>query len=214
PSLDEDLHLDIGKAWIDFGLTLPGWPRLVLGYEYDYKQGNEAVTAWSTEGVNFATARNIAPASKSISEDVHVIKFDLDDDIKGVSIEERFRGEFYKLDTGGTNVAFGPLLHSVSEGTTYFQGANTVRLEKKFSDWFFGSAGYLFSKLNEDSTFSMDSPTLLQQTSVPQITLEKESNVGNVNGLIGPFDGLIISTGVQAEWTRQHGFGDGVFDQE
>jgi hypothetical protein len=31
PSLGQDLHLDIGKAWIDFGLTLPDWPRLVLG---------------------------------------------------------------------------------------------------------------------------------------------------------------------------------------
>lgn len=214
PSLGEDLHLDIGKAWVDFGLTLPDWPRLVLGYEYDYRQGNEATTEWGAVGTLPATERNITPASKSINEGVHIIKFDLDDEIKGVSMEERFRGEFYKLNTGGTNVASGPLLESVSEGTTYFQGANTIRLEKKFSDWFFGSAGYLYNKLNADSAFSMDVPTLLQITTVPQITLEKESHVGNVNGLIGPFDGLIISTGVQAEWTRQHGFGDGTFDQQ
>jgi len=214
PNLGEDLHLDIGKAWVDFGLTLPDWPRLVLGYEYDYKQGNEAITAWSTLGTGRNTARNIAPASKSINEDVHVLKFDLDDEIKGVSIEERFRGEFYKLNTGGTNVAFGPLPQSVSEGTTYFQGVNTVRLEKKFSDWFFGSVGYLYSKLDADSDFRMDIPTLHQQTSAFQITLERESNVGNINGLIGPLNGLIISTGAQAEWTRQHGFGNGIFDQE
>ena len=214
PSLGEDLHLDIGKAWIDFGVTLPDWPRLVLGYEYDYRQGNEATTEWGAVGTLPATERNITPASRSINEGVHIIKFDLDDEIKGVSIEERFHGEFYKLNTGGTNVASGPLPESVSEGTTYFQGANTIRLEKKFSDWFFGSAGYLYSKLNADSAFSMDVPTLLQITTVPQLTLEKESHVGNVNGLIGPFDGLIISTGVQAEWTRQHGFGDGTFDQQ
>jgi len=213
PGLGEDLHLDIGKAWVDFGLTLPDWPRLVLGYEYDYKQGNEAITAWSALGTGRNTARNIAPASKSINEDVHIIKFDLDDEIKGVSIEERFRGEFYKLNTGDTNVAFGPLPQSVSEGTTYFQGANTIRLAKKFSDWFFGSAGYLYSRLDADAAFRMDAPTLLQITTVPEITLEKESHVGNVNGLIGPFDGLIISSGMQGEWTRQHGFGDGMFDQ-
>jgi hypothetical protein len=41
----------------------------------------------------------------------------------------------------------------------------------------------------------------------PQITLEKESHVGNLNGLLGPFDGLTLSAGVQAEWTSQHGFG-------
>ena len=133
PSSGENLNLDIGKAWVDFGLTLPDWPRIVLGYEYDYKQGNEAITAWSALGTDRNTARNIAPASKSINEDVHIIKFDLDDEIKGVSIEERFRGEFYKLNTGDTNVAFGPLPQSVSEGTTYFQGANTIRLEKKLA---------------------------------------------------------------------------------
>ncbi len=36
PMLGDDIHLDIGKAWIDLGLTLPNWPRMVLGYEYDY----------------------------------------------------------------------------------------------------------------------------------------------------------------------------------
>ena len=30
--LNEDLHLDIGKVWVNFGLTLPNWPRLVLRY--------------------------------------------------------------------------------------------------------------------------------------------------------------------------------------
>lgn len=214
PSLDKDLHLDIGKAWVDFGLTLPDWPRLVLGYEYDYKLGNEATTEWGAVGTPPAVARNIAPASRSINEGVHIIKFDLDDEIQGFSIEERFRGEFYRLNTAETNVASGPMPQSVSEGTTYFQGANTIRLEKKFSDWFFGSAGYLYSKLNADSSFAMAEPTLLQQVNIPQITLEKESHVGNVNGLIGPFDGLVISTGVQAEWTRQSGFGSGIVEEE
>src|SRR4051812_9540267 len=36
-SLNRDLHLDIGKIWADFGVTLPNWPRMVFGYEYDFK---------------------------------------------------------------------------------------------------------------------------------------------------------------------------------
>ena len=36
----------------------------------------------------------------------------------------------------------------------------------------------------------MDAPTLFQIASAPRVTLEKESNIGNVNGLIGPFSGL------------------------
>jgi len=214
PSIGQDLHLDIGKAWIDFGLTLPDWPRLVLGYEYDYKRGNEADTAWGAVGSNHDTARNIAPESKHIDETVHIIKFDLDDEIKGVTVEDSFRGEFYNFKTSYTNAPDGQMPQTVREGTTYFQGANTLRLEKKFTDWFLGSAGYLYSKLNADSAFRLDAPTLLQITDLPQITLEKESHVGNINGLFGPFDGLTLSTGAEADWTRQHGFGDGTLDQQ
>jgi hypothetical protein len=214
PSLGRDLHLDTGKAWIDFGLTLPDWPQLVLGYEYDYQQGNEATTEWSAVGASPGTARNLAPASEHLNEGVHILKFDLDDEIKGVAVEERFRGEFYHLSTGDTNVAFGPFPQTVSEGTTYFQGANTIRIEKKVNDWCFASGGYLYSKLNADSSFTMSSPALLQQTDIPRINLEQESHVGNLNALFGPFADLVISTGVQADWTRQDGFGAGTFDQE
>ncbi len=214
PRSGEDVHLDIGKAWVDVGLTLPDWPRLVLGYEYDYRQGNQATTEWNAISNNQGTTRNIGPNSQSVGEGVHIIKFDLNEEIKGVTVEDRFRGEFYHLSTGSTNVASGGFLQKINEDASYFQGANTLRLEKKFNDWFFGSAGYLYSKLNADSAFNLDEPTLLQITSLPHVTLEQESHVGNVNGLLGPFNGLVISSGVQAEWTRQHGLGTGTFDQE
>jgi hypothetical protein len=214
PQLGGDLHLDNGKAWVDVGLTLPDWPRLVLGYEYDYRQGDEATTEWGAVGVGLTTARGIAPSGTSVNEGDHILKFDLTDDIKGVSVADSFRGEFYHLNTGETNTAYGQLPLNVNEGTTYFEGANTLRLEKKINDWLFASAGYLYSQLNADSSFAMNSPSLLQVTTVPRITLGQESHVGNVNGLLGPFAGLVISTGVQAEWTRQTGFGDGSFDQE
>ena len=205
-SLGRDLHLDIGKAWIDFGLTLPDWPRMVLGYEYDYKKGDESLTSWGLGGHN---QPNIAPVSQDIHEGTHIIKFDLDQDIYGVTIEERFRGEFYRLDTQRTNVdSRSAVSENVGEGTTYFQGANTLRLEKKFSDWFFGSAGYLYSKLNSDATFT-DAFGNGNLAAVPEISLERESHVFNLNGLVGPFGGFTLSTGVQSEWTREEGFGAG-----
>ncbi|MGA2544245.1 MAG: c-type cytochrome domain-containing protein [Verrucomicrobiota bacterium] len=210
PSLGSDLHLDIGKAWVDFGLTLPNWPQMVLGYEQDYKDGAEATTDWNA----FAGGgnRNFAPAGKALHEEVNVIKFDLDHEAGGVAIEERFRGEFYNLNTHYTNLdARDSARENVHEGNSYFQGANTLRLEKKFTDWFFGSAGYLYSKLNSDASFTDASLNnhLALLDAVPQITLEKQSHVFNANGLLGPFDGLTLSTGVESEWTRQHGFGGG-----
>ena len=214
PSLDQDLHLDIGKAWIDLGLSLPDWPQLVLGYEYDYRQGTEATTEWNNVGTNSTQARNLGPADETVHEAVHIVKVDLDYDYKGWTLEDRFRGEFYHLATGSTNTASGPIPENVHEGTTYFQGANTFRLEKKFTDWLYGSAGYLYSKLNSDSTFQLSEPTLLQTAVLPDITLERESNVGNVNALLGPVSGLTLSAGILADWTHQSGLGPGLVDQE
>jgi hypothetical protein len=214
-SLDQDLHLTLGKAWVDLGLTLPHWPRMVLGYEYDYKRGDEATTAWSAAGTG-ADARNIAPASKDLREGTHVIKFDLDAEVKGVTIEDQFRGEFYSLNTHYTNsAARGSMTQDVRETDHYFQGANTVRLEKQFKPWLFGSAGYLYSHLSADSSFT-NVTRFLKTTyigSVPNITLERESHVANVNALLGPLDGFTFSTGAQTEWTQQHGFGAGNLNQ-
>lgn len=215
PSLNEDLFLTIGKAWVDFGLTLPRWPRLVLGYEYDYTRGNEASTSWGAAGA-FATVRNIAPTSENIHEGTHIIKFDLDAEVQGVTIEDRFRGEFYSLNTHYTNVSARSFVtQNVSEGTTYFQGANTIRLEKQFKDWLFGSAGYLYSKLNSQASFTNVTTSFGSSflSEVPEITLNRESHVANLNALVGPLDGMTIATGAQGEWTTQHGFGVGNLNQ-
>ncbi len=215
-SLNRDLHLDIGKAWVDFGLTLPHLPQMVLGYEYDYRKGDEAITSWGAAG-QFGNFISIAPASKNIQEGVHIIKFDLDDEVKGVTIQERFRGEFYHLDTTQTNQAARSLVaNNTSDGNRYFQGANTIRFEKQFNGWLFGSAGYLYSKLNSDASFA-DTVTFANVLSfvsqVPRITLERESHVVNLNGLLGPFDKLTISLGVQSEWTHENGFGSGILNE-
>jgi hypothetical protein len=87
-------------------------------------------------------------------------------------------------------------------------------VEKKFSDYFYASGGYLYSKLNADSTFQLGYPTLLTSATLPDITLERESNVGNVNARLGPVAGLTLSGGILADYTSQSGFGPGLLDQE
>jgi hypothetical protein len=210
-SLGKDLFLDNGRAWIDFGLTLPNWPRIVLGYEYGYKRGEEATTSW---GYNLVpdNPRNIAPNSKHLDERVHIIKLDFDGEFKGVTIQDQFRGEFYSLDTHYTNLAArGSVAQDVSDENHYFQGANSIRLEKRFTSWLFGSGGYFYSKLDADDTFT--NATTFDETlylaAVPNIELGRETHLFNLNALLGPFDGFTISAGAQSEWTRQHGFGTG-----
>jgi hypothetical protein len=212
PHLGEDLHLDIGKAWIDVGLTLPNLPRMVAGYEYDYKRGDESTSGWGSFGPP-GPARNTFPTSKQLNEGVHIIKFDLDTELWGTRIEDNFRGEFYRLQTAYTNLAArGPTAQTVGEGTRYFQGANSFRLEKQWTDWLFSSAGYFYSRLNADGSFS-DNATyshVVYPAQTSAITLERESHVINLNSLAGPFNGLIISAAAQAEWTRETGFGTGM----
>ncbi len=210
-SLGSDLYLDIGKAWLDLGLILPRWPRIVLGYEHDYRAGQEAITSWGAAGPR-ADSRNVAPESRRIDEGVDILKFDLDTEVQGVAIQDRFRGEFYKLSTRYTNVASrGFITQDAREKPTYFQGANSLRLEKQFEDWLFGSGGYFYSHLNADDSFA-DTTTSggrVLLATVPHIVLERESHVFNLNGLVGPFDGFTAATGVQSEWTHQNADGAG-----
>jgi hypothetical protein len=210
-SLGRDLHLDMGRAWIDFGLTLPRWPRMVLGYEYDYKHGDEATTSWGADGV--PDPRNIAPNSKYLREATHIIKFDLDGEVQGVTIEDRFRGEFYTLNTHYTNLASrASVTQDASEKDHWFQGANSIRLEKPFKEWLFASGGYFYSKLNAHNSFTdatTDNNNQLYLAVVPQVDRTRESHVFNLNALLGPFDGFTLSSGAQAEWTREHSIGGG-----
>jgi mono/diheme cytochrome c family protein len=217
-TLNRDLHLDVGRAWIDFGLTLPNWPLMVLGYEYQYQDGEKSTLQWG-DVVQAGIDRKINPASEQLNERVHIIKFNLEYDLAGVRIEDSFRGEYYNLKTSRTNLFFLPAIgsflgDSASEDYRHFQGANAFRLEKPFNDWLFASGGYLYSKLSADTTFNVDTmnvsgpfPLSEYHAHAQQITLSRESHILNVNALLGPWDGLNVSGGVQSEWTRQKGFG-------
>ena len=175
---------------------------MVFGFEHDYKDGAEATINWNApvQTLGPFSSPNVAPASKDIHEEVDIFKFDLDHEAGGVAIEDRFRGEFYNLNTRSTNSdARGDALENAQEGSSYFQGANTLRLEKKFTDWFFASAGYLYSKLNSSGSFTDAENNRIPSVTdvVPQITLEMQSHVFNINGRLGPFHGLTLSTGVR-----------------
>lgn len=214
-SLNRDLFLDIGRAWADLGLTVPGWPQMTLGYEYQYRRGNEATTSWGTLAQN---SPSINPAPDYINEYTHIIKFDLDHEIAGTRFEDSFRGEFYHLDHSQTNEFFSGFTSSPNtdlsaENYHYFQGANSIRVERQFTDWLFTSAGYLFSKMDavasvNGNTTDLTGAGLDNNWQSQGITLNRESNVGNLNALLGPFAGVTLSGDVQAEWTQEDAVGN------
>ncbi|MDB6028199.1 MAG: Planctomycete cytochrome, partial [Verrucomicrobiales bacterium] len=227
-SLNRNLHLDIGRAWIDLGLTLPDKPRVVIGYEYQFRDGNKSTLQWGPVGTlpPFATptdAKNIYPASKNIDERTHILKFDASHEINGWYFEDNARVEFYKLITSRQNVVghtFGPTPNTITvlrDEHDQISGANTFHVNKQLTDWMFASGGYLYSKLGADASFQQNTvngvggPAAGDQWFANQILLDRESHAGSVAALFGPWEGLSLSSGVQGEWMRQRTMGDANF---
>ena len=222
--LNRDLYLDVGRAWADFGLTLPDCPRLIFGYEYQYRNGEKSTLDWGSVNQG-GEARNIYPNSKVVDERTHIIKFDLDHDIRGTQLQDRFRAEFGDLKTVRRNVesfTIGNTAPSrvdlVKESYQHIEAVNTIFIGRQFKDWLYASGGYLYSKLNADAAAS--AVTMLppggfgfaDNWQTHAVVLEQESHALNLSGQLGPFDGLTISGGVLSDWTRQTGFGNGNLD--
>ena len=224
-SLDRDLHLDLGRTWIDLGLTLPNWPRLTLGYEHQYKDGEKSLTSWSpvTQG---GVTRNLFPTSKQVDEETHILKFNLDHELWGLRIEDDFRAEWSQLRTSRASTVQSPpgsdtlFLDRIQETHDSFHAANAVRLERQVTSWLFASGGHLYSYYDADASFSLDetyvsgTPGFARRWRSPSIVLERKAHVGNLNGQFGPWDGFTAALGVQSEWNQQRSFGDASFDFE
>ncbi len=226
--LGKDLDVDVGHAWLDLGLTLPHWPRIVLGYEYQFKEGTKSTLAWSdvtalTPPSAGLEAAALFPNAKDLDENTHILKLDLSHEIRGVRLDDSFRAEFYGLDsrrvesfpvTVGGTPAGGLRYH---EEYDHVQAVNALRLEKQLRDWLLLGGGYLYSKLEGDGGFSVEmiQPAVATPYGPPidasnPIVLRRESHIYNLSSLWGPWDGLSLTAGVQNEWTHEDGFGRGL----
>lgn len=213
--LDRDLHLDIGRAWIDFGLTRPHLPQVVLGYEYRYRDGAKSLLEWGS-----VNGKNIYPAAEEIHEYTHIFKLNLSYEINEWRIEDNARVEIYDLKTGHENAAIftggwtPDTLVRTREGATHVQGMNTITLERHFTDWLLLSGGYLYSRLegdfslNQTTTDSLGIPTSGHFWSAQEMELSREAHVFDLTGQVLPLPGLSLSLGFQSEWQRQKAFGD------
>jgi hypothetical protein len=222
--LGRDLHMDTGKAFAEVGVLLPRWPEVVLGYEYQFKEGEKSIQQWGpvthrTGGSNVTV--NIFPAFKQVDERVHVLRLDAVHEWAGVRFEDNLRAEFWDLETARLSAATFPAgelypsaLTLTRETHEQMLVANALRGEKSVNDWLFLSAGYLFSTFDADASFDQQTQdgagrpvggTFWRAT---EIVLEEDAHVFNANVLGGPWDGFTASLGVQNEWSEQRGFGN------
>ncbi|HEY3762700.1 MAG TPA: c-type cytochrome domain-containing protein [Verrucomicrobiae bacterium] len=221
PGLDfnRDLYVDNGRAWVDLGLDLPRWPEIILGYEYDYRKGNESTLAWG-----FANGKNIYPATQGIDEQTHSIKLDVSKDLDDWHLENNARVDFYFQNDQGMEAA--NLLGGISADQTVntqdhyrqIQGMDTFTVEKQISDWWFFDGGLYYSRLSGSDFFS-------QTTAIPafsvnnvlasqQIMLSRQSEIFSIGNLFSPLDHLTYSLGLQNEWDSERGFGESIPDLE
>jgi len=227
--LGKDLHLDVGRVWTELGLTLPHWPRIVLGYEYQFKDGSKSMLTWGpvqAPTANFLDVRNIYPSSKDIGEHTHIIRFDLSYDLAGYELDNKLRIEFHESNTRRTdalNVPAGStapdLLTQVRQEHHYSQVADSVSLQKQFAEWWLAGIGYRYSWLDGDSSFRLTpqdgtgQPAAGGAWSADKILLNEVWQIANANSQFRPLPNTTATFGVQGEWKRQRTFGDANLDE-
>jgi len=214
-----DLYVDHGRAWVDFGLDLPHWPQMALGYEYQYQNGQESTLDWGD-----ANGKNIYPARQTVDERTHILKFDVTNDFSGWHVEDSARVEFYIEKNQGAEAGIlsgGSVpdeFINTRDDYHHVQGMNTLMFEKPIRDWWLLSGGFYYSRLEASDSFN-------QTTAIPSfgvnnvlssqpITLSRDSEIFSASSLFTPLDYLTFSLGTQNEWTHEAGFGASVPDLE
>ncbi len=218
-TLDQDTHLDIGHAWIDFGLTLPDSPELVLGYEYQFKQGAKSTLVWGPVYLGAGLPKNIFPNLEDVDEHTHIFKVDLTREWDDWSIEDRLRAEFYSLSdqrNDVTSYSLGPApdsIQNIHQNVQYSQAANAFRVQKQITDWWRASFGSLVSaysgtsSFNEQTTDGSGAQISGYAWQAQGITLHRNSYIVSGSSLFLPAKGLSLSVSAQGEWIDQYGFG-------
>lgn len=221
-SLDRDLYLDSGRAWVEVELGQADQTRITLGYENQFRDGEKSMLHWGPvfpeDGV---AGKGIFPASKRIDENTHVFKAEIRHEWTDGRFEESFHGEFADFDTRREAVEYASVdsgaedWQRAKEGYQHFSGVNTLRIEKQIKPWWLFSGGYLYANLTADAQFDLERflpsilPIMLSQEDFSRsIYLKRNSHVVNFNSRFGPWKGWSFFAGAQNDWTRQSGDGD------
>ncbi|MGP8238320.1 MAG: c-type cytochrome domain-containing protein, partial [Limisphaerales bacterium] len=195
------LSLDEGRAWIDFGLTLPRGPQVVLGYEEQFRTGYESTLDWGPLG-----GKNIAPSTEAVDEHTHIAKLDISGDVAGWHVEDNARVEIHHQDNkDDESSATGPLFQTQDKYDDV-QGMNTLTLGKMVRDWWSVSFGYYYARLEgSDALNQSGPPPMIQYWQSPQVTLSTASQILSASSLFRPLPSLSLGLDTQFEWTHESG---------
>ena len=212
-SLGRDLSYDNADIFVDVGLTLPNLPKIVLGYERQSRNGDQSLLEWGsvTQGTN---TRKIFPSYQDINETVNIFKVTAEQDIGKLHVGDQFRYEHYSDDTKRFDTSLD-LNTSASQTVTvhedYRQDAfyNTFLMTCQMNEKVYWSLGYMFNTLDGDNSLQVTTPPPLgpvdKNWTTQGVNVSQDSNVVDLNAMIGPFAGLSFYSGLQIEVTDSSG---------
>src|SRR5208283_3946556 len=217
--LDQDLRVDNSDVFFEAGLTLPNLPKVTVGYERQSRDGDESLVEWGgvTQGAN---TRNIYPSSDGIKEHTDIVKLSVEYDISKVHLLDDFRYEHFSSDdtVDDASIDLGSS-QTVTVHEDYHQDAfyNTFHMDCHVNDKVYWSLGYLHSSLSGNGDMQVVAPAPFGPFDISGtangIGNNLDSDVVNLNGMLGPFKGLVFYAGLQAEKTDTHGFSDALLMQ-
>jgi hypothetical protein len=219
--LNRDLFLRNGDIFVELGLTLPNLPKLTLGYERQFRNGDKSLLEWGgvTQG---STTRNIYPSFKDVDETVDIFKAQAEHDIKNVHLADQFRFEHYrdvtKTSDGSVNLNTSAS-QSITVNEDYHHDAfyNTFHMDSHLNEKVYWSIGYMYLTLDGDAGFDLVTAPVVSGFDnnwvSKAVDIDTDSHVLNVNTMFGPFVGLSMYVGAQAEQTKTHGFSDALLTQ-
>lgn len=219
--LNQDLGLDVGNIFFEAGLTLPSLPKVAVGYEHQFRDRDTSLLEWGSVAQGTDT-RKIYPSAKGIHQYTDIIKLSAEYDISKVHLGDEFRYEHFSDDTTRADTSVN-LNTSSSQTVTihedYHHDAfyNTFHMDSHVNDKVYWSLGYLFSSLSGDGDMQVITPPPVgpfdNNWLARAINVDLDSHVVNLNSMFGPFKGLSVYAGLQAEKTDTHGSTDALLTQ-
>ncbi len=211
--LNRDLELNIGKFFLEAGVTLPDWPKLRLAYEHRYKDGEKSLTGWGAV-TQSGMSRNIFPTFKDVDETRDILTGEIDHTVHKVKLQDRFRYEHFESDTTRHEES-RDLDAGESESVTVDESQssdnflNTFSSEMNISESVYASLGYFYSQYEGDADFGMltlpFNEPFDKNWSASMIDLDQKSHLLNLNLMAGPYKDVRLSGGIGSEWVTTKG---------
>ncbi len=226
-----EMHIDRGEAWIELGLRIKDWPEITLRYSHLWRQGEKDSTIWgdtSLTGLPTNSTRKIAPAYRDIDETRDIFALDI---MKGFGDHSVTIGMRYEHDENDDKLQLvrgaGQLPPRVNppgaqrfvtqaDSTDGDMFSGHIFSESRIKDWFWFTAGYSYTALNNDLTGSrvvgpfynagINEPILTLQSNDHSIinlagSAQSNEHVFNANILVIPAKDITLISGFR--YTRE-----------